>query len=352
MANGNNNPLTVSSAVWREIKGLYEGTVPEVAGSRDCNAMRVPVLALRFNLHPNTIFARVRTAKWSRPAWYSQKGSSHPKGERYRLNGQAGEALLKAIADSDGKPCPTNEDLATNLDTSSGFIVMALRRLHGNKRIAIESHGNARRIKVVGVSGWTGWTHCRLIDAAAPKAPPAPKRDTARKWEITESSLMIRRRQKCHALLREAAEGNMPCPGDPTLARLIGCTHRTAGRMIADLGEAKAFAIEHRSSNVRRVVFPDGKATDWTSTANMVPARSQQLLARPSGRVPTVKPPVVSSRARDAQLALQRMDIVVFDRWVVDGGAPGLSWCVDGRNVDAAGLIAIAEKRLGAVSPA
>lgn len=358
------SPIRFTSRTWREIKALYQGTAPEVAESRDCNAMRVAVLARRFCCHTNTIFAHAKKYEWQRPAWYTLQGAQHPKGARYRAGGDAEKELLARLVACARRSCPTNEDLATDLGTSAQFIVKTVARLHGAGRIRIETYGNARRIRVVGRSGWTDWTSCRVPKPAV-LPPPIEAADTTQPWAAKGTSAMIRRRQQCHTMLREAAEAGKACPSNAALGEGIGCTKRTAGYMVLELAEAGAYKLEHRSPNVRRVTFPDGAATGWTSTDNGLALndgltkrqrqklRRGELFSHPTSCRPvSVRPPMVSGKIRDAQLALQRTGIVVFDRAVVTGEEPGRTWSVDGRTVDADGLVAFAAKRFGTGAPA
>lgn len=175
------------AATWRKIRALYQGTDREVAGDRNCEAIRVRALAVRFNVHPNTIYTRASNRLWQRPAWYGRGGCVYPQGTLYRKGHIRDAALLArlvAIAET-GAPCPSNVDLATEFKTSPPTIVISLGRLKASKRITIENATNRRRITIASTGKQTGWTVRRTpapvvilapVVAAIDSKPKAPPR--------------------------------------------------------------------------------------------------------------------------------------------------------------------------------
>lgn len=79
------------------------------------------------------------------------------------------------------------------------------------------------------------------------------------------------------ALLREAAEAGQPCPSNDDIAVAIDSAPSVPFLAMRRLSKRGLIAIEYRTAICRRVVFPDGLATDWTPP----PARSQRRVAAP-----------------------------------------------------------------------
>lgn len=341
--------------LWRRVRSAYEGTEREIAEAKDSKAIRLSVLAERFGLHPNSISMRVKSRQWHRPTWYKQKAGPQEKrhyAKTMRLD-KALTAFLTDLADTTA-PVPSNFEMAQSLGTSHVVIVQALLRLKKAGTITVESHGNSRRVFVVATDKWTGRTV--VGPACASNRPPAIEEEPLpADWRIFGVASVARRRRTVHDLLRSAAEQQEACPSVPRIAEQLNMTPRSAQRIIRDLEEAGKFTIERgRHQNLRRIVFPDGKATGWTSTANRFAgtAKATPPSPRPTQQPPRprqkVAPPIVGGRIADAQRVLQRTGMVVFDRSVVIGGDPGRSYCADGRILDPDQLVALAERRAGA----
>jgi hypothetical protein len=340
----NNHP----AALWRKVRAAFEGTEPAIAEARDSNAIRVPALARRFNVHPNSIYLRSRN-RWRRPKWYVLTGRTHQAGERYRAAQKLDAdllALLRRHARA-GTPCPTNGDLAPTFGCSASFLAQSFARLKKTEAIAVERVANRRRIKVRGVAQPTGWTDLREV--AGTSAPPTIKAAPA---AVTATG----RTGRCLALIRAAAEAGAPCPKSPDLADRLGAPdHMAVVDMIDRLVARGAFTVERRTRKVRRFVFPDGVATGWTDyqvsrlkaaigAVSEKSARKGALSAMGRAGV-TLRPPPVSDALERATLILRRdHGLVVFDRWVLTGDRreKGQSFSVDGRTVYPDQLIALA----------
>lgn len=333
----NNHP----ASLWRKVRAAFEGTEPaQLSGgakAQDSNAIRVPALAKRFDVHPNSIY--LASKKWLRPSWYRMTGSKHMSN---RSDARVDGALLKRLARlaRRGEACPTNQDLAAALACSAVVLTQAFKRLKAARDISIEKKANQRRVTVG--KHVTDWTVLREVEGLLPAPSPI----------ATKS-------RRCLDLIRALAEVGAACPKSSELVEPLGvANHMAVNNIIEHLATRGAFKIERRTRKVRRFVFPDGVATGWTAyqvtrryerqppPAKPARAPAKSMPLHPSGRSGiTLRPACGAGDAvKQAQLKLQRAEVVVFDRWVLSGNRReiGRSWSVGGQVVDAAGLIALA----------
>lgn len=140
------------------------------------------------------------------------------------------------------------------------------------------------------------------------------------------------------AVLRQTASQGLPCPTAPTLAAATGLTPHQARELVEQLVAGGSFTIERRNANQRRMVFPDGSATDWTTPTRIHAGKRATLSSPPPAPHGRRRRGIPDLCARDAVQRLQRTGCEVFDAGVHDGRW-GERWSVDGKMVDRAGLL-------------
>lgn len=289
----------------RQVRRRYEGVGLTEA---DSPSMVIEAIAEAFTLHPNTIWAWKARFGWERPAWYVVRRPY--RGTPCAARTDVDAALLAAMTEAIGAPCPSNLALARRLACSGVFLRTRLRALERAGEIAVQRDGPHRRITLADGRA-TAWTLHR--GQSVPKVDGATAGDDER-----------RSADAVEAALRSAAEAEAPCQSTKALAARARCSGEAVRRILAALEAAGRLRIEHRPG-LRRVVFPDGVATAW-----------------PAKALAPVSDPVASEAVR----ALQRMGCdSVFDVAVVTRKAWGVTWSVDGKLVGRDALIEMARER-------
>ena len=303
------------------IRARYEGKGVDPA---DGPQIVVAELAAQFGVHANSIYIWAKRHCWRRPKWFRDR---RPYRRYCLMKNGAEEVVLTEIRlrASFAAPCPTNEQLARELGCSVQTVQSVLRRLIGRQLVRVERRGPERRLLLADGRA-TLWTGQKARSALAMMA----RRDVA---GVPQN--MIASREAIIRLVREAAEAEAPFPSNSVIQERARCSRKTVTRILAELEAAGAFKVERRSS-VRRAVYPDGVAHCWGSSSRAVPG----VEAEPMKPAAAIDLAVV-----EATRELRRQRIVVFDTYVVTGGAPGRTWSVDGRKVDRQTLLEIAARR-------
>lgn len=306
--------LFVDESVLAQVGRWYRGKGLTVA---DCAQMGVEAIADRFEVHANSIHLWARRFEWQRPIWYRPSKRSvggDPQAQRDKLLD-----LLRGLV---GQPTPSDGHFGKALGCSGMTASKRLNELRAAGELQVERSGCRRRF-ILKDGQTTGWTarrreaHLTMARLGIARTDPMPvERKKKRLADIL-------------AALRAAADRNDPCPDNAELGRLVNTAVNHASELVGELAEAGHFTIE-RQSRARRVIFPDGSATSWP------------LVAARSGVVDVV--------ARVATVSLQRRGLTTFDCGIY-GGNWGERWCVDGKIVDRAGLLACANPAVQALAP-
>jgi hypothetical protein len=258
---------------------------------------------------------------WRRPAWY-RVGRPLQVKRSERSQDQLRAELLGLIRAAASKPCPSNVVLSRALRISTGTMVAQLRRAVDAGDLRSETRGPYRRLTLADGSA-TGWT-AKINGRETALVLGIPRGGGERRSQqgIDAASLVLR-------LLRRAAEWGQACPGNPVLAQAAHCTKATVGRAMRKLHRAGKITIERRALPGqlpdRRVRFADGAVTGWTAGAD---ARGG-----------------IDYAVQDAERALRRQGMVVFDVAVHTGRGWGIAWSIDGKMVGRGELVAIADAR-------
>ena len=317
--------LTADHPTLLEIRDLYEGRGLSEA---DLPRMSGEKIAAAFDVHPHSIDAWAKRWAWRRPAWYRVSRAWQVKGsERSQVELRA--ELLGLVRAATGQPCPSNVVLARALRISGGTIVAQLRRAVAAGDLSSETRGPYRRLTLRdgATTGWTEKINGREtavvlgIPGNFRRGDPPGGERRSREFK-TAGQLVLR-------LLRRAAEWGQACPGNGMLAQAAGCAKATVGRVLRKLQASGKFTIERRTlagqRPDRRIRFADGPVTDWTAGAD---ARGG-----------------IDYAVQDAERALRRQGLVVFDVAVHTGRGWGIAWSIDGKVVGRAELVAFASQR-------
>jgi hypothetical protein len=172
--------------------------------------------------------------------------------------------------------------------------------------------------------------------------------------------------RKLLQVLRQLARSSAEVPENPDLARRIGVLRQTAARGVRQLEQGGLFVMEVRA-NSRRIVFPDGTATDWGTF------RKGHAPGTPRRSAPASEPPPAAMRSLPAPprpaaapLDLRRAaETCQFPTWPHDAppprqnperhicGAPtvpGESWCAAHLAIVSPGRAKRRERLLGSTS--
>lgn len=272
----------------------------------DCPRMIGDVIATGIGVHPHTLDAWIIKYKWRRPRWY-RKRRPYPVRSEVDLATMVGEEIDRAA--SQGSALATNHVLARRLGYSVTAVRIVLRDLVAAGEIVTERDGPRRRLRLRD-GRMTAWSV--LADAEPP--------------DVALRTMAARKETVLQALKAAACEG-APCPSNHDLADRAGCRRHRVDSLIKELLAERAFRIERRRGNQRRLFFADGTATDWS-------------------RVASARRRAVDVSAAWAVTTLRRMGHAsVFDVAVVTGKAWGVTWSVDGKLYDRAALIAYAGER-------
>lgn len=317
--------LTADHPTLLQIRDLYEGRGLSEA---DMARMSGAAIAAAFDVHPHSIDTWVKRWAWHRPAWYRVARPWQVKrSERSQVQLRA--ELLGLVRAAAGLPCPSNVALAHALRISTGTIVKQIRSAVAAGDLSSESRGPYRRLTLRDgtATGWTAKINGR--ETAVVLGIPScfrrgdPPRGERRSREFKTAGQLVLR------LLRRGAEWSQACPGNLVMADAAGCTKATIGRLLRKLQADGKFTIERRTlpgqRPDRRIRFADGPVTDWTAGAD---ARGG-----------------IDYAVQDAERALRRQGLVVFDVAVHTGRGWGIAWSIDGKVVGRGELVAIAAQR-------
>lgn len=310
--------LTANHPTLLEIRDLYEG---RGLGEGDLPRMSGAAIAAAFDVHPHSIDCWAKRWTWQRPAWYRVARTWQVKRSE-RSQDQLRAELLALVRAAAGKPCPSNVVLSRALRISSGTIVAQLRRAVAVGDLSSETRGPYRRLTLRDGTRteWTAKINGR--ETAVVLGIPRNGGERRSREFKTAGQLVLR-------LLRRAAEWGQACPDNQVLAQAGGCTKATVGRVLRKLHAEKKFTIERRTlpgqRPDRRIRFADGAITDWTAGAD---ARGG-----------------IDYAVQDAERALRRQGLVVFDAAVHTGRGWGIAWSIDGKMVGRSELVAIAADR-------
>lgn len=310
--------LTADHPTLKEIRDLYEG---RGLGEADLPRMSGAAIAAAFDVHPHSIDTWVKRWAWRRPAWYRVARPWQVKRSE-RSQDQLRAELLGLVRAAAGQPCPSNVVLSRALRISSGTIVVQLRQAVAAGDLLSETRGPYRRLTLRDGTRteWTAKINGR--ETAVVLGIPGNGGERRSREFKTAGALVLR-------LLRRAAEWSQACPGNLVMADAAGCTKATVGRLLRKLQAENKFTIERRTlpgqRPDRRVRFADGPVTDWTAGAD---ARGG-----------------IDYAVQDAERALRRQGLVVFDVAVHTGRGWGIAWSIDGKVVGRAELVAIAAQR-------
>lgn len=149
-------------------------------------------------------------------------------------------------------------------------------------------------------------SRCDLLGVPRPiyprEAQKAEKMDRFKNHPLKEPML---------AIFREAAEIGAPCPNRREIEAAIGAPDVTMNGIARVLTEEGKIRIEYIGRNRRRVIFPDGKATDWTDAKLGAPPPNLTASAPPKWETDEARAIFAGVRFDDAPV---RRDLRRFNR--------------------------------------
>lgn len=194
---------------------------------------------------------------------------------------------LLAAAATDGRPCPSNAELADAIADVTSTVTAAIGRLRDAGKLQTELRGPKRRVAVVqdGTSEarwtlWTGgWVPPGEAPAEAPAVTPAPRQAGAVRPASSADGTPPPDDEPdaclLHVAVAAAARTGDWCPTDMELSRAITDSIGETQRLLRRLVDRGSIAVE-TSGRVRRMRAWTSSGwspwTDWTGGAAPAPS--------------------------------------------------------------------------------